>query len=129
MTPPMYQRVSNLLESAGLFADYTVQWLLWRDSGDQTERFIVIRPNGGTPIDRDMASDYYVMIDVITGTSPGEYSRSETDVLTIIDYVQQNPISAPCVGQITNMGSIPSPILTTEGRMVWRLQFSCLYGG
>lgn len=128
MNPPIYQRVSDLLENAGLTAGYEVQWLIWQDSADKKARFIVVRPNGGSPIDRDMASDYYVMVDVITGTSPGDYSRSENDVQAIIDYVQQNPLN-PCIGQITNMGSIPSPVLTTEGRMVWRLQFACLYGG
>lgn len=128
MTPPMYQRVSDLLESAGLTAGYEVQWLLWRDNGNQRQRYIVIRPNGGTAIDRDMASEHYVMVDVITGTSPGDYVKSEADVQAIVDYVQQNPLN-PCVGQITNMGGIPSPIPTTEGRMVWRLQFSCLFGG
>jgi len=128
VTPPMYQRVSDLLESAGLTTGYEVQWLLWRDNGNQRQRYIVIRPNGGTAIDRDMASDYYVMVDVITGTSPGDYANSEADVQAIVDWVQQNPLN-PCIGQITNMGGIPSPVLTTEGRMVWRLQFACLYGG
>lgn len=127
MNPPIYQRVSDFLESAGLTAGYEVQWLIWQDSADKKARFIVVRPNGGSPIDRDMAADYYVMVDVITGASPGDYSRSENDVQAIIDYVQQNPLN-PCIGQITNMGGIPSPVLTTEGRMVWRLQFACLYG-
>lgn len=128
MTPPMYQRVSDLLEGTGLFTGYTVQWLFWDDSSTLKERFIVVRPNGGTAVDRDMASDHYVMVDVITGTSPGDYAKSEADVQAIVDWVQQNPLN-PCIGQITNMGSIPSPVLTTEGRMVWRLQFACLYGG
>ncbi|WP_430522089.1 phage tail termination protein, partial [Klebsiella pneumoniae] len=34
-----------------------------------------------------------------------------------------------CLGQISNMGGIPSPVITAEGRMVWRLQFACLFGG
>lgn len=128
MTPPMYQRIGHILEDADLTDGYTVQWLIWDDSGKQGERFIVLRNNGGTPIDRDMAADYYVMVDVISGTSPGDYARSETDVQAIVDYIQKNPLN-PRVGQITNMGGIPSPIPTTERRMVWRLQFVCLYGG
>ncbi|WP_338494181.1 phage tail termination protein [Erwinia aphidicola] len=128
MTPPMHQRVKNLLVSAGLAAGYTVQSLMWNDTGDLKQRFIVFRPNGGTAVDRDIGSDHYVLVDLITGKSSGDYAKSETDVQAIIDYVQQNPISDPCVGQITNMGGIPSPIPTTEGRMVWRLQFACSYG-
>lgn len=128
MTPPMHQRVKNLLVSGGLAAGYTVQSLMWNDTGDLKQRFIVFRPNGGTAVDRDIGSDHYVLVDLITGKSSGDYAKSETDVQAIIDYVQQNPISDPCVGQITNMGGIPSPIPTTEGRMVWRLQFACSYG-
>lgn len=128
MTPPMHQRVKNLLVGAGLAAGYTVQSLMWNDTGDLKQRFLVFRPNGGTAVDRDIGSDHYVLVDLITGKSSGDYARSETDVQAIIDYVQQNPISDHCVGQITNMGGIPSPIPTTEGRMVWRLQFACSYG-
>ncbi|WP_456153887.1 phage tail termination protein [Rouxiella silvae] len=50
------------------------------------------------------------------------------DVEAIIDYIQRNVISNPCVGQITNMGGVPSPVQTTEGLLVWHLQFACLYG-
>ena len=128
MTPPMYQRVSDLLEAAGLTAGYALQSLIWSDSSKLKDRFIVLRPNGGTAVDRDMASEHYVLVDVITGTSPGDYAKSEADVQAIVDWVQQNPLN-PCIGQISNMGGIPSPVLTTEGRMVWRLQFACLYGG
>ncbi|WP_421550091.1 phage tail termination protein [Kluyvera intermedia] len=128
MNPPMHQRVKNLMARANLTTDYTVQSLLWTDSGNLAERFIVFRPNGGTAVDRDIGSDHYVLVDLISGKAKGEYAKSEADAQAIIDYVQQNPITDTCVGQITNMGGIPSPVLTTEGRMVWRLQFACLYG-
>ena len=128
MNPPMHKRVRNLLVDAGLTTGYTIQSLVWNDTGKLTERFIVIRPNGGSNIDRDFGAEYYVMVDVITGKNTGDYARSETDVQAIIDYIQQNPLSDSCVGQITNMGGIPSPVQTTEGRLVWRLQFACTYG-
>lgn len=129
MNHPMHKRVRNFLVDAGLTDGYTVQSLAWNDTGKLADRFIVFRPNGGTAVDRDMAADYYVLVDVITGKSTGDYAKSETDVQAIIDYVKQNPMTNPCLGQISNMGGIPSPVMTTEGRMVWRLQFACLFGG
>ena len=90
---------------------------------------MVFRPNGGTAVDRDMAADYYVLVDVITGKSAGDYAKSETNVQAIIDYVKQNPMTNTCIGQISNLGGTPSPVMTAEGRMVWRLQFACLFGG
>lgn len=128
MNPPMHKRVRNLLADAGLTTGYTIQSLVWADTGKLADRFIVIRPNGGSNIDRDFGAEYYVMVDVITGKNTGDYAKSETDVQAIIDYIQQNPLSDSCVGQITNMGGIPSPVQTTEGRLVWRLQFVCTYG-
>lgn len=131
MTPPMYRRVCNLIVAKKLAVDYEIQFLAWRESaGDDSKarRYMVFRPNGGGNIDRDLSSEHYVLVDVITGKNPGDYAKSEADVQAIIDYVQANPITDSCVGQITNIGGIPAPVLTTEGRMVWRLQFACLYG-
>jgi len=128
MNPPMHQRVKNLLVGAGLTSGYTIQSLFWSDAGDLQQRYMVFSPNGGTSVDRDIGSEHYVLVSLITGKSAGDYAKSEADVQGIIDFVQQNPISDSCVGQISNMGGIPSPILTTEGRMVWRLQFACSYG-
>ncbi|CCM85967.1 hypothetical protein BN426_5477 [Klebsiella pneumoniae subsp. pneumoniae ST258-K26BO] len=111
-------------------AGYIVQSLFWNDTGKASDRFIVFRPNGGTSVDRDMAADYYVMVDVISrGKASADYAQSENDAQAIIDYVQQNPMTHTCLGQISNMGGIPSPVITAEGRMVWRLQFACLFGG
>lgn len=128
MNPPMHKRVRNMFVDAGLTESYTVQSLMWTDTGNLSDRFLVFRPNGGTAVDRDMASEHYVLVDVITAKKTGESAKSENDVQAIIDYVQRNPLN-PCLGQISNMGGIPTPITTAEGRLVWRLQFSCLYGG
>lgn len=129
MNPPMYKRVRDALVDAGIITDYIIQSLSWVDSGKLADRFIVFRPNGGTAIDRDMAADYYVLVDVIAGTAMGDKAKAEADVEAIIEYVKANPMTNRCLGQISNMGGIPSPVMTTEGRMVWRLQFACLFGG
>jgi hypothetical protein len=128
MNPPMHKRVRNLFADAGLTDGFKVQLLMWRDSEKSTDSFIVFRPNGGTQVDRDRGSEYYVLVDVISGADVSFYESTDTAVQRIIEYVQQNPISDSCVGQILNMGGIPSPVTTTEGRLVYRLQFRCIYG-
>jgi hypothetical protein len=128
MNPPMHKRIRNLFSDAGLTDGFKVQLLMWRDSGKSTDSFIVFRPNGGTQIDRDRGSEYYVLVDVISGADVSFYESTDTAVQRIIEYVQQNPIADSCVGQILNMGGIPSPVTTTEGRLVYRLQFRCIYG-
>ncbi|WP_241569195.1 phage tail termination protein [Rosenbergiella collisarenosi] len=126
MNPPMYKRVRDVLSDAGLTAGYITQSLIWSDTGKITDRFIVFRPNGGSDIDRDIGGEYHILVDIIS--DKGEAEKSEQTMLSIIDFVKQNPLISNCLGQITNMGGFPPPVMTTEGRIVWRLQFACLYG-
>lgn len=126
MTPPMYKRVLNYLTDAGLTAGFTTQLLLWSDTGNQADKFMVFRPNGGGSIKNQLGADYYVMVDVI-GAKGGNAIADER-VNAIIDYVQQNPMADACVGYLENLGGIPAPVQTTEGRLVYRLQFVATFG-
>ncbi len=126
MTPMIYERVRNLFVGAGLTAGFTVQQLMYEDPGKLAEAVMVFRPNGGANIRNDLGSEYHVIVDVIGAK---DKRKAAVDaVQRIVDYVQANPITDSCVGHIENMGGIPPPILTEEGRIVFRLQFACLYG-
>lgn len=126
MNPPMHTRVRNYFGDAGLTDGFTVQLLMWNDTGNLSDAFMVFRPNGGSAIRNQLGSEYYVLVDVI-GAKGGNAS-TDAAVQAIVDYVQQNPMADPCVGYLQNMGSIPAPVPTTEGRLVYRLQFVATYG-
>ncbi|MFS9642820.1 hypothetical protein U0X70_18840 [Enterobacter hormaechei] len=126
MTPMMHERVRNMFVDAGLTAGFTVQQLMYDDPKDLAKAIIVFRPNGGSNIRTDLGSEYHVLVDVI-GAKDKRKAAADA-VQRIVDYVQGNPISDSCVGHIENMGGIPPPVLTEEGRIVFRLQFACLYG-
>lgn len=126
MNPPMHTRVRDYFADAGLTAGFITQLLAWTDTGKLTDKFLVFRPSGGSAIRNDLGSEYYVMIDVIG--AKGGSAAVDAAVQTIIDTVQQNPMPNDCIGHIENVGGIPSPALTTEGRLVYRLLFACLYG-
>ena len=126
MTPPMHTRVRNYFANAGLTDGFSIQQLVWSDSGNLSDAFMIFRPNGGSAVRKDLGSEYYVMVDVIG--AKGGNGAADTAVQRVIDYVQANPISDDCVGHIENVGGIPAPVLTTEGRLVYRLLFACLYG-
>lgn len=126
MTPMIYERVRNLFVGAGLTTGFTVQQLMYEDPGKLAEAVMVFRPNGGANIRNDLGSEYHVIVDVIGAK---DKRKAAVDaVQRIVDYVQANPITDSCVGHIENMGGIPPPVLTEEGRIVFRLQFACLYG-
>ncbi|MGQ6183101.1 phage tail termination protein [Serratia sp. IR-2025] len=126
MTPAMHRRVRDYFVDAALTAGFTTQMLRWRDTGKGEDKFIVFRPNGGSPVRNDLASEYLVLVDVIGAI--GEDEEVDNAVQVIISHIQNNPMPNDCIGHIENVGGIPSPVSTTEGRLVYRLQFACLYG-
>ncbi|MEI9689579.1 hypothetical protein [Kosakonia cowanii] len=126
MTPLMFQRVSDLFVDAGLTTGFKVQQLMYDDPGSLSTAVIVFRPDGGSAIRNELGSIYYVMVDVVGAKDKRKEALNA--VQRIIEYVQENPISHPCVGHIENIGGIPPPQLTEEGRIVFRLSFACLYG-
>lgn len=126
MTPMMHERVRNMFGDAGLTAGFTVQKLMYDDPEDLTQAVMVFRPNGGSNIRHDLGSEHHVLVDVI-GAKDKRGDAADA-VQRIVDYVQANPMADECVGYIQNMGAIPAPVLTTEGRIVFRLQFACTYG-
>ena len=119
MTPMMHERVRNMFSDAGLTTGFTVQQLMYDDPGDLSKAIMVFRPNGGSNIRTDLGSEYHVLVDVVGAKD----KRKDA-----LNAVQANPMADECVGYIQNMGAIPAPVLTEEGRIVFRLQFACTYG-
>lgn len=126
MTPMMHERVRNMFGDAGLTDGFMVQKLMYDDPEDLTQAVMVFRPNGGSNIRHDLGSEHHVLVDVIGAKD--KRGDATNAVQRIVDYVQANPMADECVGYIQNMGAIPAPVLTAEGRIVFRLQFACTYG-
>ncbi|HAT6800658.1 TPA: hypothetical protein JAN03_01255 [Citrobacter freundii] len=126
MTPMMHERVRNMFVDAGLTTGFTVQQLMYDDPKDSAKAIIVFRPNGGSNIRTNLGSEYHVLVDVVGAKDKRKDALNA--VQRIVDYVQANPMADECVGYIQNMGAIPAPVLTEEGRIVFRLQFACTYG-
>ncbi|ARJ40981.1 hypothetical protein B1H58_02525 [Pantoea alhagi] len=82
--------------------------------------------SAGSAIRNQLGSEYYVLLDVI-GAKGGNGVVDER-VQAIVNYVQQNPMTDDCVGYLENLGGIPAPVLTTEGRLVYRLHFAAIFG-
>lgn len=126
MIPSMHERVKQLFVDAGLTTGYVVQTLIWSDTAKLSDSFMVFRPNGGTPIRNDLGSEYYILVDVIG--AKGKNSATDQSAQSIVAYVQTNPMPNDCIGHIENIGGMPAPVLTEEGRLVYRLQFAVIYG-
>lgn len=126
MMPMMHERVRNMFVDAGLTDGFTVQQLMYDDPNDLSKAVMVFRPNGGSNVRANLGAEYHVLVDVVGAKNNRKDAISA--VQRIIEYVQANPMADECVGYIQNMGAIPAPVLTEEGRIVFRLQFACTYG-
>lgn len=126
MTPAMPERVLNYFVDSGLTTGFTTQKFVWNDTGKPADKFMVFRSNGGSGISNDLGAEYLVLVDVI-GARNGNQAADDA-VQAIIEKVKSEPMPNDCIGHIENFGGIPAPVLTTEGRLVYRLQFACLYG-
>lgn len=119
-------RLKDLFVSEGLTAGFKVQWRQWRDTGKDTDQFIVFRSSGGTDITFDLGGDWYVMVDVIS--SKANPDAADAAVNAIVEYISAQSGADDCVGALRLVGNVPAPIPTEEGRLVTRLLVSCTYG-
>lgn len=126
MTPLMYERVRDLIVGAGLTGNAKVQLRYWRDTGTKTDSFVVFRPAGGSPVRNGLSSEYMVRVDIIGVVNRDD--EAENLANSIVSYIQENPMPNDCIGHIENVGGLPQPILSTERRIVYSMQFAVLYG-
>ncbi|QXX98786.1 hypothetical protein IM817_11690 [Serratia marcescens] len=126
MTPPMYLRLRNLFESAGLTAGLTIQTLMWNDTGELSDAFIVFRPGGGSDIQNDRGGDFFVMVDVVG--AKGKNAEADAAANKIADYISSQQVADSCVGAMRLLGGSPTPIPSAEGRLIYRLLVCCTYG-
>ncbi|MDT0228506.1 hypothetical protein N7583_22350 [Serratia marcescens] len=126
MTPPMYLRLRNLFENAGLTAGLTIQTLMWNDTGKLSDAFIVFRPGGGSDIQYDRGGDFFVMVDVVG--AKGKNAEADAAANKIADYISGQQGADSCVGALRLLGGSPTPIPSAEGRLIYRLLVCCTYG-
>lgn len=121
----MYKRVSDYLKSSALIEDFVVQYLKWRDTKNKGSKFIVFRPNGGSILKTDLGNEYYTLIDLVGAVN--DIESIDNHVSAIADYIKNNPYT-DSTGLIQIVGAIPSPVVTEEDRLVYRIMVSCKFG-
>ena len=126
MTPPMYLRLRDHFEDAGLTAGLTIQILMWNDTGKPSDAFIVFRSGGGSDVQHDRGGDFFVMVDVIG--AKGKNTVADAVVNRIAEFISDQEGDDSCVGAMRLLGGVPAPIPSAEGRLIYRLMVCCTYG-
>lgn len=126
MTTPMYLRLRDHFRDAGLTAGLTIQTLMWNDTGKPSDAFIVFRSGGGSDIQHDRGGDFFVMVDVIG--AKGKNTVANAVANRIAEFISDQEGADSCVGAMRLLGGIPAPIVSAEGRIIFRLLVCCTYG-
>lgn len=114
----------DYLQRGDLTDGFIVQRLDWKERKDtKIQQYIVIRPAGGTGRVCDLGADNY--IDAIVVSAQDDPIPALTRADEILKYVAANPSDCN-LNSVFNMGGLPSGIVTTENRTIFRLSFRCL---
>ncbi|MDI9092582.1 MULTISPECIES: phage tail termination protein [Providencia] len=114
----------DYLERGNLTSDFIAQRLEWKERPDsKIQQYIVIRPSSGTGRLGELSADDY--IDVIVVSAQDDPIPALTRADEILKYVGANPSDCN-LNSVFNMGGLPSGIVTTENRTIFRLSFRCL---
>ncbi|KLN96206.1 phage tail termination protein [Moellerella wisconsensis] len=114
----------DYLERGNLTSDFIVQRLEWKERPDEKiQQYIVIRPASGTGRYGELSADDYVDVIIVSAQDAPIPALTRAD--EILKYVATNPDDCN-LNSVYNMGGLPSGIVTTENRTIFRLSFRCL---
>ncbi|MBQ0207809.1 hypothetical protein J7S50_01215 [Providencia rettgeri] len=114
----------NYLERGNLTSDFIAQRLEWKERPDsKIQQYIVIRPSSGTGRLGELSADDYIDVILVSAQDDPIPALTRTD--EILKYVAANPSDCN-LNSVFNMGGLPSGIVTTENRTMFRLSFRCL---
>lgn len=123
----MIEKLKQWIIDNNLDEGMTLQMYLWSESDPvkKTEEFIVIQPNGGGTPDLGLGSDKYALISIIGSRS--RYKSAIEKANRLYEFILNNPLDS-CLTYIENMSSIPQPVFTEEGRIVFRMPVRIVSG-
>lgn len=114
----------DYLQRGNLTSDFIAQRLEWKERPDsKIQQYIVIRPSSGTGRLGELSADDYIDVILVSAQDDPIPALTRTD--EILKYVAANPSDCN-LNSVFNMGGLPSGIVTTENRTIFRLSFRCL---
>ncbi|MBQ0532586.1 hypothetical protein SGI36_19100 [Providencia rettgeri] len=114
----------DYLERGNLTNGFIIQRLDWKERTDtKIQQYIVVRPSSGTGRLGELSADDYIDVILVSAQDDPIPALTRTD--EILKYVAANPSDCN-LNSVFNMGGLPSGIVTTENRTMFRLSFRCL---
>jgi hypothetical protein len=106
------------LLASGLINGYKLQMHFWSDTGIKTDKFVVIQSNGGNALRKGLGTESFILLTIVGDRSNIKSVGDKAN--EIVAYITENPVSE-CLNLLEANGGIPTPILTEEGRVIFRI--------
>jgi hypothetical protein len=124
MSTPVFMQVRDVLVDAGLTAGYRVQLVKWieQPADGGKSQYIVFQPDGGTGRLQDLGADDNVQVILVSAKNDPQPAIQRAQ--DILDFITNNP-EDDCLNSVFNLGGLPTPTSTDEGRTVIKLLLRC----
>lgn len=119
----IHEKFERYLNRGNLLDGFIVQYLTWNEQPDEkTQQYAVIQPDDGGGRFADLGADDFVTLALVSAQHDPEPTLIRAN--EILNYVANNSLDCE-LNSIYNLGGLPRPIPTEEGRFILKLSFRC----
>ncbi len=119
----IHEKFERYLNRGNLLDGFIVQYLTWNEQPDEkTQQYAVIQPDDGCGRFADLGADDFVVLILVSAWKDPEPTVIRAN--EILNYVANNSLDCE-LNSIYNLGGLPRPIPTEEGRFILKLSFRC----
>ncbi len=119
----IHEKFERYLNKGNLLDGFIVQYLTWNEQPDEnTQQYAVIQPDDGSGRFADLGADDFVTLVLVSAQHDPEPALIRAN--EILNFVAEFPDDCE-LNSIYNLGGLPRPIPTEEGRFILKLSFRC----
>lgn len=119
----IHEKFERYLNRGNLLDSFIVQYLTWNEQSDEkTQQYAVIQPDDGSGRFADLGADDFVTLVLVSAQHDPEPTLIRAN--EILNFVAEFPDDCE-LNSIYNLGGLPRPIPTEEGRFILKLSFRC----
>ncbi|HHX4111563.1 TPA: phage tail termination protein [Proteus mirabilis] len=119
----IHEKFERYLNRGNLLDGFIVQYLTWNEQPDEkTQKYAVIQPDDGSGRFADLGADDFVTLVLVSAQYDPEPALIRAN--EILNFVAEFPDDCE-LNSIYNLGGLPRPIPTEEGRFILKLSFRC----
>lgn len=119
----IHEKFERYLNRGNLLDGFIVQYLTWNEQPEEkTQQYAVIQPDNGGGRFADLGADDFVTLVLVSAQYDPEPALIRAN--EILNFVAEFPDDCE-LNSIYNLGGLPRPIPTEEGRFILKLSFRC----